>query len=387
MGPRSTIEAIRNPSLIMRVAMILLVMMISVGMPMAASAQTLRGTSFTTSTNDHTVEWNENWNASLEGDDDFSTMVMLEGQIMIYAVMFIHDPLAGLSPKSVYYSLSGVLTSSFDSTPTRSVEWEGDDKSFRGAHMIELSGIDFVLYLRVDPAASSDTGPIMQLAAAPVRAFPVSLDAMQTEIFIDGAPSLDGDSGEDIMGRLSTDADLSEETASPVVAADSGPAQRTRIAADARPAAAPQSSEYESAANGYTVSYTGPWLDMAETNATIGEFSLRDAESSRVVVSFTGRSTTETNREAYFDDIVARESRYPGYVGSEVSDDRLLIASWTTESELAVLEYVFVDDDTVVTIMVTVSSANPNRYIAGVRDIQLDGQGILRDWDDVWPPE
>src|SRR3990172_1005811 len=101
MGPRSTIEAIRNPSLIMRVALILLVMMISVGMPMAASAQTLRGTSFTTSTNDHTVEWNENWNASLEGDDDFSTMVMLEGQIMIYAVMFIHDPLAGLSPKSV----------------------------------------------------------------------------------------------------------------------------------------------------------------------------------------------------------------------------------------------------------------------------------------------
>ena len=387
MGQRSATDVNRTPGRTAQFVMIVLVMMIGIAMPVAATAQTLRGTSFTTSTNGHTVEWNENWNASLEGDDDFSTMVMLEGQIMIYAVMFIHDPLAGLSAKSVYYSLSGVLTSSFDSTPTQSVEWEGDDTSFHGAHIIELSGIDFVLYLRVDPAASSDTGPIMQLAAAPVRAFPVSLDALQTESLIDGAPSLDGDNGDEIMNRLSADAGDGEESASPAVAADSGTVQRSRVPADERPAAAPQVSEYESAANGFTVTYTAPWVDMAETNATVGEFSLSDAESSRVVVSFTGRSTTETNRAAYFEDIVARESRYPGYVGSVVSDDRLLIASWTTESELAVLEYVFVDDDTLVTIMVTVKSSSPDRHIAEVRAIELGGQGILRDWDDIWPPD
>ena len=372
----------------MRVVLALMVIIIGIATPISVSAQTLRGSSYTTSTNGHTVEWNENWNASLEGDDDFSTMVMLEGQIMIYAVMFIHDPLAGLSAKSVYYSLSGVLTGSFDSTPTQSVEWEGEDRSFHGAHIIELSGIDFVLYLRVDPAASSDTGPIMQLAAAPIRAFPVSLDAMQAEISIDGGPSLAGDSGDDIVARLSLGepAAASPESAA-TTESDSAAVARGRIPADGHAASASQPSRYESSANGFSVSYGSRWVDMAETNATVGEFSLIDAESSRVVVSFTGRATTETNREAFFQDIVVRESRYPGYVGSAVSEDRLLIASWTTDSELAVLEYVFVGDGTLVTVMVTVKSSNPEQYIADVRAIQLDDEGLLRDWEQIWPQD
>ena len=122
---------------------------------------------------------------------------------------------------------------------------------------------------------------------------------------------------------------------------------------------------------------------MAETNATIGEFSLT-SDTGRSVVSFTGRSTTETNRQAFFEDIVARESRYDGFVGSVISDDRLLIATWTADNELAVLEYVFVDDSTVVTIMATITSGNPDRYAIDAQSIELNDEPILRDWDELW---
>lgn len=151
--------------------------------------------------------------------------------------------------------------------------------------------------------------------------------------------------------------------------------------------AASATTAYVSPANGFTVTYTDAWQDMAASNATVGEFSLSDTATGRAVVSFSGRSTTETNREAFFQDIVQRESRYPGYVGSVVTDDRLLIASWTDANELVVLEYVFVDDATVVTIMVTVNTSSPDRAIASVREIQLNGDGILRDWEKIWPPE
>ena len=195
-----------------RTIMLVLAILVGINAPLAASAQTLRGTSFTTANGDHSLTWNDSWTASLEGDDEFATMVMLEGQIMIYAVMFIHDPLAGLNTKSVYYSLSSVLTSSFDSEPTQTVEWEGEDGSYHGANVIQLSGIDFLLYLRVDPASSQDSGPIMQLAAAPVRAFPSSFEAMQADIAIDGSPSLNGENGDDILARLESG------SASPVAA-------------------------------------------------------------------------------------------------------------------------------------------------------------------------
>lgn len=374
--------------------LLLMTVFIVVSMPVSAAAQTLRGTSFTTANGNHEITWNENWTASLEGDDEFATMVMLEGQIMIYAVMFIHDPLTGLNTKSVYYSLSSVLTSSFDSEPTQTVEWEGEDGSYHGANVIQLSGIDFLLYLRVDPAKSEDSGPIMQLAAAPVRAFPSSFEAMQTDIALDGGPSLSGENGDDILARLDSGsaspvADVSDgETApAPAVARDSL-AERERVPLQDRAApATPVTTEYVSAANGYTVTYTDTWQDMAASSATVGEFSLSDTATGRTVVSFSGRSTTETNREAFFQDIVQRESRYPGFVGSVVTNDRLLIASWTDANELVVLEYVFVDDSTVVTIMVTVTSSSPESAITSVRDIHLNGDGILRDWDKIWPPE
>jgi hypothetical protein len=374
--------------------MVLLTMLVGISAPISASAQTLRGTSFTTANGDHSLTWNENWTASLEGDDEFATMVMLEGQIMIYAVMFIHDPLAGLNTKSVYYSLSSVLTSSFDSEPTQTVEWEGEDGSYHGANVIQLSGIDFLLYLRIDPSGSEDSGPIMQLAAAPVRAFPSSFEAMQTDIAVDGGPSLSGENGEDILARLDSGsaspvaAESDSKSAPAPAAARDSVAERERVPLRERPASAtPVTTEYVSPANGYTVTYTDTWQDMAASSATVGEFSLSDTATGRTVVSFSGRSTTETNREAFFQDIVQRESRYPGFVGSVVTNDRLLIASWTDANELVVLEYVFVDDSTVVTIMVTVTSSSPDSAVTSVRDIQLNGDDILRDWDKIWPPE
>jgi hypothetical protein len=374
--------------------MVLLTMLVGISAPISASAQTLRGTSFTTANGDHSLTWNENWTASLEGDDEFATMVMLEGQIMIYAVMFIHDPLAGLNTKSVYYSLSSVLTSSFDSEPTQTVEWEGEDGSYHGANVIQLSGIDFLLYLRVDPSGSEDSGPIMQLAAAPVRVFPSSFEAMQTDIAIDGSSSLSGANGEDILARLDSGsaspvaAESDSKSAPAPAAARDSLAERERVPLRERPASAtPVTTEYVSPANGYTVTYTDTWQDMAASSATVGEFSLSDTATGRTVVSFSGRSTTETNREAFFQDIVQRESRYPGFVGSVVTNDRLLIASWTDANELVVLEYVFVDDSTVVTIMVTVTSSSPDSAVTSVRDIQLNGDDILRDWDKIWPPE
>ncbi len=380
--------------LLARTVMLLLALLVGISAPTTATAQTLRGTSFTTANGEHSLTWNENWTASLEGDDEFATMVMLEGQIMIYAVMFIHEPLGGLNTKSVYYSLANVLTGSFDSEPTQTVEWESEDGSYHGANVIQLSGIDFLLYLRVDPAQPEDSGSIMQLAAAPVRAFPSSFEAMQTEISIDGGPSLSGETGEDILARLDSG---SAETVAAESDAESAPASdaardslaerpRMPMPESATPAAS-ATTAYVSPANGFTVTYTDAWQDMAASNATVGEFSLSDTATGRAVVSFSGRSTTETNREAFFQDIVQRESRYPGYVGSVVTDDRLLIASWTDANELVVLEYVFVDDATVVTIMVTVNTSSPDRAIASVREIQLNGDGILRDWEKIWPPE
>src|SRR5699024_9951641 len=151
---------------------------------------------------------------------------MLEGQIMIYAIMFIHDEDLNLSMRAVYQSLSGVLINQFDSPPSHSIEWEEGDGTYRGAHLLELSGIDFVLFLRVDPALDG-TGPTMQFAAAPLRAFPVSLEAMQEELIVDGNQVFAGDDGADVTARLETSTADSEpaseppaESAAPVDAAE-----------------------------------------------------------------------------------------------------------------------------------------------------------------------
>lgn len=394
MGTR---VAFHNPGAfgwLFRAILIGLIAAISFAAPASTAAQTLRGTSFTAAASEQTITWNENWNATLQGDDDFSTMVMLDSQIMIYAVMFIHDPLVGLDASAVYHSLSGVLTNSFDSEPTQTVEWEGSDGSFHGLNVVSLSGIDFALYLRVDPSTTGDTGPTMQLAAAPVRAFPTSLDSMQAELTINDVPVMDGASGEEIITRLDTSPPAAEaeapaeDTAADDAAGSKSPGRsRSDLPLSIREPGNASGGEFESAANEYTVTYDGTWYDMSEDDLTVGEFSLADNATGRTVVSFTGRSTTETNREAYFEDIVARESRYEGFVGSAISNDRLLIVTWASDSELSVLEYVFVDDDTLVTVMVTVSSGNPESGIDSARGIQLNGEDILRDWDQVWPEE
>lgn len=393
---RTRHATLHKSTMFTRVTMIALAAIIAFVMPIAASAQVIQGESFVTETGDHTIAWNENWVAELSGEDDFSTMLMLEGQIMIFAVMFMHDPDLGLSEKAVYHSLSGVLVSSFESTPTQSVEWVGDDGSYRGAHVIELSGIDFVLYLRVD-AGTETSGPTMQFAAAPTRAFPVSLEAMQQELTIDGEPVLDGDDGQDVLDKLelgtSTDSETEATDSTGEASEPNALVERERpstsntgskSARDAHlPSTAAPVREYVSPSTGFTVSWSESWTDMATTESTVGEFSLLD-DTGRVVVSFTGRATTETNRAAYFDDIVARESRYPGFIGSSVADDRLLIATWTADNELAVLEYVFVNDSTVVTIMVTVTSGDPARYVDNIQTIELDGVPILQDWNEIW---
>lgn len=392
--PALTIDKRHWPS---RALLVVLALLMVFSLPASTSAQTLNGTDFVTETGDHTMSWNDDWTASLIAEDDFSTMVMLEGQISIYAVMFIHDEDLNLSLSAVYHSLSGVLINQFDAPPTHSIEWEEGDGSFRGAHILQLSGIDFVLYLRVDPAKDG-TGPTMQFAAAPLRAFPVSLEAMQEELTVDGGPVFSDDDGDDVTARL--DAAVTEAESEPPVDAvesseESAPApssaeegrplnDRSRLNRDAQ-INSQESTDgtYASDANGFTVTYPEGWSDMAETNATIGEFSLT-SDSGRSVVSFTGRSTTETNRQAFFEDIVARESRYQGFVGSVISEDRLLIATWTADNELAVLEYVFVDDSTVVTIMVTITSGNPDRYAGDAQSIELNDDPILRDWDELW---
>lgn len=378
----------------LRVALVILAALISFSAPLSASAQVLTGTSFETETGDHAVEWNDNWIATLSSEDEFSTMLMLEGQIMIYSVMFLHDPNLGLSERVIYNSLSGVLTSSFDAEPTQSVEWEGEDGSFNGAHIIPLSGIDFVIYMRVDPATES-SGPVMQFAAAPSRAFPLSLTAMQQELTVDGVSAFDGADGEEVMAQLDLETADAEESDS-AAPTQAEPAPSTTAPNSSRPGSdstrQPRSAHiqdeestggtYISSNAPYEVTYSDAWVDMAESDSTVGEFSLSGG-SNRVVVSFTGRSTTETNREAFFQDIVARESRYSGFVGSVIKDDRLTIATWTSENELAVLEYVFVDDLTVVTIMVTVTSSNPERYVGTLEEIELNGSPILPDLEDV----
>lgn len=382
-------------SLFSRTLLILLAVILSVTLPLSASAQTLRGTSFVTESGDHSVEWNDNWTASLTAEDDFSTMVMLEGQIMIYAVMFIHDEDLGLSERAVYHSLSGVLVNSFDAPPELSIEWEGDDGAYRGAHLLELSGIDFVLFLRVDPAAPG-AGPSMQFAAAPLRAFPLSLQSMQDELLVDGQPVFAGESGDDVIAQLEGNTDTASEPEGLVDSTDvprspeesserTSPLQdRSRLQRDAHLTGQESAGNvYTSTAHGFEITYTDSWTDMARSNATIGEFSL-ESDTGRSVVSVSGRSTTETNREAFFDDIVARESRYSGFVGSVVSENRLLIATWTADNELAILEYVFVDESTLVTIMVTIISGNPDRYVADVQEIELNGEPILQDWDEMW---
>lgn len=345
------------------------------------SAQTIRGTEFISEQGGQTVTWTEDWDASLEGDDDFSTMLMLQGEIMIYAVMFVHEPLEELSLRSVYFSLSDVLIENFDSAPTQTYEWDGDDGSFRGINVIELSGINFLLYMRVDPGVA-DSGPIMQFAAAPLRAFPSSLTAMQSEIFIDSVPVMDGDNGDDLMTMLEANATSVADSEAPTTSS-LAPTSRQRVpvgSARVPDEAASAGGEFVSAANDYTVTYGDDW---SPTESPIGEFSLVSSGRPTTLVSFIGRSTTETNREAYFQDIVARESRHAGYIGSVTEDDRLLVASWSSEDELSVLEYVFVDEDTVVTVMVTVSSSNPQRGIELAQQIELDGTPLLQGWDDL----
>lgn len=378
----------------------LLAALLMLSAPVVASAQTLNGTTFETESGDHTMAWTDNWAASLIAEDDFSTMVMLEGQISIYAVMFVHDEDLGLSNRAVYASLSGVLINQFDAPPSLSIEWEEGDGSYRGAHILQLSGIDFVLYLRVDPATPG-TGPMMQFAAAPLQAFPVSLTAMQDEVTVDDGAVFSGDDGVDVTARLEAetaesepaapaDAEQMDDAAAPESPSaeqseplsDRSRLQRTAPISDSEPAGS-TNGNYVSGENGFMVSYPDGWVDMAQTDTTIGEFSLI-SDSGRSVISFTGRSTTETNRQAFFEEIVTRESRYDGYVGSVISDDRLLIATWTADNELAVLEYVFVNDSTVVTIMVTITSGNPDRYAQDAQSIQINDEPILRDWDELW---
>ncbi len=408
MGTTSPALTMINHARFTRFTLMILTVIMVVSYPLSSSAQTLSGTDFVTESGDHTMSWNDNWTASLVSEDEFSTMVMLEGQIMIYAVMFIHDEDLNLSLGAVYQSLSGVLINQFDAPPTHSVEWEDDDGAFRGAHLIELSGIDFVLFLRVDPA-SEGSGPTMQFAAAPVRAFPVSLSAMQEEIIVDGEPVFAGEDGEAVTTQLELESSAAEAEPAPD-SSEISPTDAVESPADSAPAPAPgngpnplndrsrlqrdahlsreqaDDGEYISESSGYSVTYPSGWEDMSATGSTIGEFSLI-SDSGRTVVSFNGRSTTETNRQEFFEDIVARESRYPGYVGSVISDDRLLLATWTADNELAVLEYVFVDDSTVVTIMATISSGNPGHYITDTQLIELNDSPILRDWDELWPEE
>lgn len=408
MRSHATLFTINKPRRSITFLMGILAIILAFASPVSAAAQSLPGTSYVTTNGEYSITWTDDWVASLTQDDDFSTMIMLEGQIMIYSAMFLHDPDLGLSERAIYQSFSGVLTGSFESDPTTTVEWQNDEGAYLGVHLIPISGIDFVIFMRVTPG-TENTGPIMQFAGAPVRAFPVSLDAMQEELSINGAPVFDGEDGEEVLAILEGETTISaaqepqstsdnvESEAAPAPASDSDASsdessnpllERSRIDRDPgsnRGASDPASSggAYTSPENGYTVTWPENWVDMAESNTTIGEFSLT-SDTGRSVVSFTGRSTTETNREAYFEDIVARESRYPGFVGSVIEDDRLILASWTSSNELAVLEYVFVDDDTVVTIMVTISSGSPDRYIEDIQGVELDGTPILRDWDELW---
>ncbi|MCO5214842.1 MAG: hypothetical protein M9953_05435 [Thermomicrobiales bacterium] len=346
-------------------------------MPATLAAQTLRGTEFTSDLGGPTVRWTEDWEASLEGDDDFSTMLMLQGEIMIFAVMFVYEPLPEMSMRSVYFSLSDVLVANFDSQPTQVYEWQAEDGSFRGLNVIQLSGINFVLYMRVDPGVAG-VGPTMQFAGAPVRAFPSSLTAMQTEITIDGLPAMADDDGEELLALLESN---EASAADPSLADAAGTHQRVPVGTTAKiPTPDIFGGEFVSETNDFTVRYGEEW---SPTDSMIGEFSLVSTGRPTTVVSFIGRSTTETNRAAYFEDIVARESRHAGFIGSVTDDDRLLIASWSNDDELSVLEYVFVDDDTVVTVMVTLSGSNPERGIDRVQQIELDGIPILQGWDEL----
>lgn len=358
--------------------------------PASLAAETLRGNEYTTTYSDHTITWTDDWSASLESDEDFSSMLMFQSDISIYAVMFIHDPDVGLSPRSVYYSLSDVLLESFDAKPTQTIEWTGEDGAFRGLNLIQIEGIKFLLYMRVDPA-TADSGPTMQFAGAPVSAFPLSLKAMQEDLAINDVPVLDGEDGDSILAILEGDETSSEtsevvtsdaEAAAPESSTSSG--DRNAPSSSLLPKSMESESsggEFVSAVNGYTVTYGDGWVT---TDSTIGEFSITSSGRPAVVISFTGRDTTETNRQAYFEDIVASEQRHSGYVNSVISDDRLLIASWTDDNELAVLEYIFVDDDTVVTVMVTASGSKPEKRIEGVRTVEINGEPLLRDWDELW---
>lgn len=353
--------------------------LVSVLTPASLTAQTIRGTEFTSDPGGPTVRWTEDWEASLEGDDDFSTMVMLQGEIMIYAVMFVHEPLPEMSMRSVYFSLSDVLVANFDSEPTQVYEWQADDGSFRGLNVIELSGINFVLYMRVDPGVD-DTGPTMQFAGAPLRAFPSSLTAIQTEITIDGVPAMADDNGEELLTLLQSNEASPSDPADTAAASPSSSLQRMPTGSARIPSSEETGGEFVSVENDFTVRYGEDW---SPTDSMIGEFSLVSTGRPTTVVSFIGRSTTETNRAAYFEDIVARESRHAGFIGSVTDDDRLLIASWSNEDELSLLEYVFVDDDTVVTVMVTISGSNPQRGVDRVQQIELDGIPILQGWDEL----
>ncbi|MCA9833057.1 MAG: hypothetical protein KC435_03875 [Thermomicrobiales bacterium] len=357
--------------------------------PTSLAAETLRGDEYTTDYGDHTITWTDDWSASLESDEDFSSMLMFQGDISIYAVMFIHDPDVGLSPRSVYYSLADVLLESFDASPTQTIEWTGDDGAFRGINLVEIEGIKFLLFMRVDPA-TAESGPTMQFAGAPVSAFPLSLEAMQQDLVINDMPVMDGEDGNEILAVL----EENEPTSESAETVDSDSAAEPATAKNSADRNAPSSGllptsteaessggEFESATNDYTVTYGDGWV---ATNSLIGEFSITSSGRPEVVISFTGRDTTETNRQAYFEDIVASEQRHSGYVNSVISDDRLLIASWSDDDELAVLEYIFVDDDTVVTVMVTVSGSKPEKRIEGVRTVEINGEPLLRDWDELW---
>lgn len=397
-------------------------LVMSAGTPLLTAGQGLQDFSYTTANGIHTIEWNENWTASLQGEDDFSTMLMLESQIMIYIVMFIHEPMTGISTRAIYFSLADVVTSGFDGPPKSSVEWSEGEGNYQGAYIINISGFDFLIFMRVDVPEGEESGPVVQVAGTPVTGFTGGLESMQKDLILDGLPVLNGVDGAEVTNAVETGVPPGGE-AEPAPASANADSERGEGGAQERdrssepPGSAPEQEQGRSSnsssgpwdrlvprasnnaqpADGpgfyqhenpeYLVTWPDVWQNMAITDSTVGQFSLTLNSSTSVIVSFTGRSTTETNRDAYFDDIIAREARYEGFVGSVKSDDRLITATWVNESELTVLEYIFIDDTTVITVMVTIKSPRPENAVPEVQRITLNNQGILRDWSQLWEGE
>lgn len=364
-----------------------------------AHARVLEGTSYTTPNGVHTLEWTDAWTVEVSDNDSFSSQLSLNSQVIIYLALFIHDPMAGISPRSVYSSFSDVMVSTLDADVKSVVEWPGEDGSHQGAYIVDMGGIEFLLYMRVDPATTTDSGPTLQIMATPVGAFENSLQSLQADVLIDGVPALDGLEAQEVLDAVKNLSESESEAAatataeSPPAAVDSSSRSRSGLLDRIAPASSAPADESASPAGGgvytsdvppYTVNYPPMWIDMATEGSTVGQFSLELDSSTSTIVSFTGRTTTETNRDAYFSELVAREKRFPGFVGSVQTENRLITATWTSEDELAVLEYIFVNDNTLVTVMVTIQSPRPENVIPLVQQIQLEGDFLLPGWEELW---